>query len=108
MFRLASLLLLLAAAGCASGGNAVAHTKSYVTVAYVGRLPDGTVFERTPRSSFLLSNTIEGFRVNIRGMRVGETKTFDVEPQNGYGSNPPPGIPPNTTLTFEVTLLKTS
>ncbi len=108
MLRLASLLFLIAAVGCGAGGPRMAHTKSYVTIAFEGTLPDGTVFDSSPRSSFLLSDTIPGFRINIRGMTVGETKTFDVEPADGYGSNPPPGVPPGTTLTFKVTLLKTS
>ncbi|MEM8598652.1 MAG: FKBP-type peptidyl-prolyl cis-trans isomerase [Bacteroidota bacterium] len=109
-------LLLLALPACDSNeddvcsintenADAVATATSNVRVAYVGTLADGTVFDSNDCIAFGLSGTIRGFRNNIAGMRVGETKTFDVPPEDGYGANPPPGIPPNATLTFEVTLL---
>ena len=83
---------------------AVATPTSRVTVDYRGTLPDGTVFDQGERVSFSLQQVVDGFRENIAGMRVGETKTFDVPPEKGYGDFPPPGIPRDTDLTFEVTL----
>ena len=38
-------------------------------------------------------------------MHVGETKSLSVPPEEGYGADPPPGIPPNATLNFQVTLV---
>jgi FKBP-type peptidyl-prolyl cis-trans isomerase len=79
-----------------------------VTVAYEGRLADGAVFDRSDRASFDLEDTLPGFRDGIAGMAVGETRTFRVDPADGYGATPPPGsgIPPGATLTFTVTLLE--
>ncbi len=84
-----------------------ARANSTVTVAYVGALEDGTVFDESDEATFPLNRTIPGFQNGVVGMEVGETKTFSVPPEQGYGSNPPPGsgIPPNATLIFEVTLL---
>ena len=116
--RRAALLLLvpvLTLAACDNGDDTpdVASAGSTVTVAYEGRLADGSVFDQNDRATFTLNErVIPGFRNGIVGMRVGETKTFDVAPEDGYGedgvTNPNTGeviIPPNATLTFEVTLL---
>jgi FKBP-type peptidyl-prolyl cis-trans isomerase len=90
----------------------VALANSTVTVAYEGRLEDGTVFDSSDGASFSLTRVIPGFRDGIVGMRVGETRTFSIPPEEAYGEdgvvNPNTGeviIPPNATLTFEVTLL---
>ena len=101
------LLLLFALAACDSGTSEpdIANARSLVTVAYEGRLADGTVFDSSPNATFSLQQVIPGFRDGVVGMRVGETRTFDVPPEEGYGDNPPPGIPRGATLTFEVTLL---
>ena len=104
---LALLLLLVAAplAGCDSSDAGVADANSTVTVAYEGRFENGTVFDSSPNSTFNLGGTIEGFRNNVAGMRVGESKTFTVPPELGYGPVARPGIPANSTLIFDVTLL---
>ena len=108
---LLALLVALTGAACDSGaddGDELARSDSIVTVAYEGRLEDGTVFDQSDRATFSLRQVIPGFRDGVVGMRVGETKTFSVAPGDGYGANPPPnsGIPPNATLVFEVTLLE--
>ncbi len=106
MKPLASLALLLfflaPLAACDSGGF---DANSTVRVAYEGRLEDGTVFDSSPDASFVIGRTIPGFRDNVLSMEIGETKTFSVLPEDGYGNNPPPSIPRGATLIFEVTLL---
>ncbi|MEM0964348.1 MAG: FKBP-type peptidyl-prolyl cis-trans isomerase, partial [Bacteroidota bacterium] len=75
--RAALLTLLLPLAACASGDpDAVAEPTSTVTVAYEGMLADGTVFDANDRATFSLRQVVPGFRSNITGMQVGETKTF--------------------------------
>ena len=113
--RALALTLLLPLAACeaddaanptteVASSDAVAEPTSTVTVDYRGTLPDGAVFDEGDGITFSLLQVIPGFQSNIAGMSVGETKTFVVPPADGYGDNPPPGIPPDTDLTFEVTL----
>ncbi len=97
--------LLLTTAACDSGPSAV-EADSTVTVAYVGSLANGTVFDQNSRATFSLNGVIPGFRDGLIGMMIGETKTFDIAPEDAYGAaGRPPSIPPNSTLTFEVTVL---
>ena len=105
--RLLLLFAVLAFTGCGSADNDMADAGSTVTVAYKGTLEDGTVFDQSERATFPLGQVIPGFRDGIVGMKVGETKTFSIPPEDAYGSNPPPGsgIPSDATLIFEVTLL---
>lgn len=108
MRRVYPLLFLLSLAlGACGPSERVATATSTVTVAYEGRLENGTVFDRSARATFALRDVVPGFRAGVVGMRVGETKTFPVPPEQGYGHAPPPGsgIPPGATLLFEVTLL---
>jgi FKBP-type peptidyl-prolyl cis-trans isomerase len=102
------LLFALTLGACDAADSDVARADSTVTVAYEGRLENGTVFDQSPRATFSLRGVIPGFRTGVVGMRVGETKTFSVPPEQGYGNNPPAGsgIPPGATLVFEVTLLE--
>ena len=99
--------LVLAACADEAPSDAVAGPGDTVVVAYEGRLDDGTVFDQNDRATFNLRQVIPGFQYGISGMRVGETKTLELTPEQGYGASPPPGsgIPPNASLTFDVTLL---
>ncbi|MEM1057000.1 MAG: FKBP-type peptidyl-prolyl cis-trans isomerase [Bacteroidota bacterium] len=107
MHRLALVLLVVFLVACDSGEPGVANANSTVTVAYEGRLTDGQLFDSSSGSTFSLRQVIPGFRDGIVGMMVGETKTFEVPPEEGYGNNPPPTsiIPPGATLIFTVELL---
>ena len=110
-FSIAALLavLLFTLAACDSDDSKeVAEASSTVIVAYEGRLENGFVFDQSDRARFSLNGVIDGFRDGIVGMRVGETKTFTIPPEEAYGNDPPPGsgIPPNAALIFEVTLLE--
>jgi len=103
---LLAVLLAFTLTACDSSDE-VATATSTVTVAYQGRLEDGTVFDQSSGATFSLRNVIPGFRDGIVGMQVGDSKTLTIAPEDGYGANPPPGsgIPPNATLIFDVTLL---
>ena len=120
MTRLLLSALALALAACQSdpapeAGALEAATTEYaaadrvvptstVTVDYTGTLPDGSVFDSGSDVTFPLGNVVPGFRDGLVGMAPGETRTFTVAPEDGYGDSPPPGIPAGADLTFEVTV----
>jgi FKBP-type peptidyl-prolyl cis-trans isomerase len=100
-----SLTLALSACAPASDPDAVAAPTSTVTVDYEGTLEDGTVFDSGRGVTFALGEVIPGFQTGIAGMRVGETKTLVIPPEEGYGAaGALPDVPPDATLTFVVTL----
>ncbi|HEX3082202.1 MAG TPA: FKBP-type peptidyl-prolyl cis-trans isomerase [Candidatus Saccharimonadia bacterium] len=92
------------------GTGAEAAASSTVTVKYTGTLADGTVFDSTDKHggdpiSFPLSSVIKGWQQGIPGMKVGGKRKLVIPPDLAYGSQGTAGIPPNSTLTFEIELI---
>ncbi len=96
----------------------VAEPNDIVTVNYTGKLANGTVFDSSASHgqpfTFTLGvgQVIPGWDKGIVGMKVGQTKTLVIPPNEAYGAqgvkNPSTGkyiIPPNSTLTFTVQLV---
>ena len=82
-----------------------------VEVHYHGTLEDGTVFdssvERKQPATFPLNGVIPGWTEGVQLMREGDKFRFEIPPNLAYGEHSPsPQIPPNSTLIFEVELLK--
>jgi len=81
-----------------------------VSFYYTGTLEDGTVFDTNvdlePITVLLGDNNlIAGFEEGMYGMKEGEIRTIIVPPERAFGAEPQPGIPPNSTLTYEVELI---
>jgi FKBP-type peptidyl-prolyl cis-trans isomerase len=92
------------------GTGAAAQPGERLTVDYTGKLQDGTVFDtsvgRQPISFVLgAGQVISGWEQGVAGMRVGGKRILIIPPSLAYGSQGIGPIPPNATLTFEVTLL---
>lgn len=83
-----------------------------VTVDYKGTLTDGTQFDssydRGEPFSFVLGTgyAIKGWDLGLVSMKVGGKRKLTIPPDLGYGNRPAGTIPPNSTLIFEVELLK--
>lgn len=89
-----------------------------VFVRYVGKLPDGTVFDESQPVPLPLEGifpegtpfpveegaTIDGFYTGLQQVQKGGTYLFEIPADQAYGAEPPPGapIPPDSDLVFEV------
>lgn len=81
---------------------------NHVKIKYKGYFTDGTVFDQTTGSQsaiFLLSDLIEGWQIGIPLLKRGGKGTFLFPSALCYGSNPPPGIPKNAVLIFDIELI---
>ena len=80
-----------------------------VKVNYTGALVDGTVFDSSEKSGapaeFPLDGVIAGWTEGIQKIGKGGKIKLYVPPQLGYGDEARPGIPPGSTLIFNVELL---
>lgn len=74
-----------------------------VDVTYKGYFTNGNVFDEGTHQ-FELQNLITGWQLAIPLLSKGGSGTFLFPSQLGYGAYPPPGIPPNAVLIFDITL----
>ncbi|HEX4612677.1 MAG TPA: FKBP-type peptidyl-prolyl cis-trans isomerase, partial [Urbifossiella sp.] len=88
-------------ATCEPGATVVAH--------YTGWLQNGKVFDSSrPRgepTEFSLGKVVPGWQKGIPGMKIGGVRKLVIPPEMAYGAGGRPGIPPNSTLVFEVELV---
>jgi FKBP-type peptidyl-prolyl cis-trans isomerase FklB len=96
-----------------SEGNGVSPTlQDQVTVHYTGKLADGTIFDssvdRGEPVVFPISGVIPGWTEALQLMQVGSKWNLVIPSDLAYGEGgiPQAGIGPNSTLYFEVELLK--
>jgi FKBP-type peptidyl-prolyl cis-trans isomerase len=84
-----------------------------VRIAYVGKLQNGTIFDKGADDFKLgVGEVIKGWDQGIAGgggvdaMREGGKRKLIIPPALGYGDKPMSIIPANSTLIFEVELLR--
>lgn len=99
------------------GSGAEAKAGDMATVNYTGTLQDGTTFDSNTDPKFGhvqpfqfslgAGQVIRGWDLGVAGMKVGEERKLTIPPELGYGAQGAGSlIPPNSTLIFDVTLLK--
>ena len=94
------------------GVGDIAGAGNRVVVHYTGKFTEGKVFDssvtRGEPFQFVLGagQVIKGWDEGIVGMRVGGKRILTIPPSLGYGANDYGPIPGNSTLIFEVELLK--
>jgi FKBP-type peptidyl-prolyl cis-trans isomerase len=100
------------------GTGTEATPGSIVSVLYVGKLQDGTVFDSSTSHgnqplSFTLGQQglIAGFQIGVNGMKVGGERLMSIPPELGYGTQAVTDasgtvvIPASSTLLFDVKLV---
>ena len=84
-----------------------------VQIDYTGTFVNGQVFDASAKhnppgpASIPLAGVIPGFREGLQLMQVGGHYKLFIPSSLAYGAEPQPPMPPNATLIFDVTLLKT-
>lgn len=89
------------------GNGSSANINSTVTVAYVGKLTDGTIFDQSSSmgTTFPLINVIQGWQEGIPLFREGGSGILLIPSSLGYGSQAVGSIPANSVLIFEISLI---
>jgi FKBP-type peptidyl-prolyl cis-trans isomerase len=93
-----------------SGGGAKPSVANCVEVKYKGKLlKDGRVFDQAEKIAFPLGGVIEGWKLGIPKLGIGDSATFYIPSGLAYGPQGYPGaIPPDAILIFDVQLLHVS
>lgn len=95
------------------GSGPVVKDGSQVSLRYTGKLTSGRLFDtneddpKKPLLTFTVGKgmVIPGFEAGVKGMRQGGVRLIRVPPQIGYMTKNVPGIPPNSTLIFKVSVI---
>jgi FKBP-type peptidyl-prolyl cis-trans isomerase len=93
------------------GSGKMAEAGMNVSIQYTGYLTDGTKFDssldRGQPLKFQVGGgqMIAGFDEGVKGMRIGGKRKLTIPPDMAYGAAGRPGIPPNSTLLFDIELL---
>jgi FKBP-type peptidyl-prolyl cis-trans isomerase len=88
-------------------GDTTAMAGHTVDLKYKGTFTDGRVFD-SGQFTFRVGSgqVIQGFDMGVTGMKVGGKRRITVPPELGYGARGSGPIPGNTTLVFELEIVK--
>lgn len=92
-------------------GDRKVQAGDYILVRLEGKLGNGEVFSTNmnqvePRGMFVgKGENIEGLEKGLIGMRINEKRKLIIEPKLAYGDTGTEGVPPDSTLTYEIHLL---
>lgn len=95
----------------APGSGATIKTGDQVTVNYVGKFMDGTVFDASSRHGGTMdyvqgvTSLISGWTEGTSTMKPGGKRKLIIPPNLGYGADGNEVIPPNSTLIFEIEVI---
>lgn len=92
-------------------GTSIVNLCSNISVSYVGKFTNGTIFDQTPAgqpASFQLGSVIVGWQKALPLLNKGGTIRLYVPPSLAYGSTQQGPIPPNSILIFDITLVDIS
>lgn len=92
------------------GNGKMAKKGDKVSVRYIGKLTNGTIFDKNTKGTpfaFTIGagDVIKGWDIGIAGMQIDGEREVTVPPSMGYGKKKMQDIPANSTLVFEVKLL---
>jgi len=89
------------------GAGSYPTADSTVTVAYVGKLSNGGVFDQSNSlgATFPLANVIQGWKEGIPYYSEGGEGVLLIPSHLGYGASGSASIPANSVLIFEIVLI---
>ncbi|WP_207493834.1 FKBP-type peptidyl-prolyl cis-trans isomerase [Aridibaculum aurantiacum] len=87
------------------GSGATPTINSEITVGYVGKFLDGTVFDQNTRIRNYLHKFIEGWQVGLQLIQKGGTIRLIIPSAYAYGCTMYGNIPPNSILYYEINLI---
>ena len=84
----------------------------FIEAHYIGKLPDGTVFDTSEKRGkpikvpIGVGKVVKGWDIALQNMNLGEVAGLIVTQEYGYGSRGKKGmVPPNSTMLFLVQLV---
>jgi FK506-binding nuclear protein len=93
------------------GEGAKAKKGRKIGITYKGTLSNGKVFDETKGDDIFYftvgkREVVPGMDIGVQDMTLGGVRRLTISPALGYGDKTQSKIPPNSTLTFEVKLVK--
>jgi FKBP-type peptidyl-prolyl cis-trans isomerase len=86
-------------------GTELTLANSVIVISYLGFLKNGNLFAAGSSETQSFGNLVGGLRDAMRGMKVGGERIFVIPSELGYGGGGSLGVPPNSTLVYDIILI---